>query len=154
MFFKAVYGEDNKAVRVNLIDVAWLPGGAGKSLRFNKQAGAAEALEQVSRALARLPDRFDKYLTPTAGTFNWRAIAGTYRLSAHAFGIAIDINPQFGDYWRWRPMKTTREHRNRIPFEIVDIFEANGFIWGGKWYHFDTLHFEYRPELLDGRCAR
>jgi hypothetical protein len=21
-------------------------------------------------------------------------------------------------------------------------------IWGGKWGHFDTMHFEYRPELL------
>jgi hypothetical protein len=30
----------------------------------------------------------------------------------------------------------------------VDIFERHGFIWGGKWGHFDTMHFEYRPELL------
>ena len=27
-------------------------------------------------------------------------------------------------------------------------FETHGFIWGGKWYHYDTMHFEYRPELL------
>jgi hypothetical protein len=39
-------------------------------------------------------------------------------------------------------------HRNRIPWEIVEIFEKYGFIWGGKWYHCDTMHFEYRPELL------
>ena len=32
--------------------------------------------------------------------------------------------------------------------EIVDIFERHGFIWGGKWYHYDTMHFEHRPELL------
>ena len=30
----------------------------------------------------------------------------------------------------------------------VDAFEAEGFIWGGRWYHFDSLHFEYRPELI------
>jgi hypothetical protein len=30
----------------------------------------------------------------------------------------------------------------------VDIFERHGFIWGGKWAHYDTMHFEYRPELL------
>jgi hypothetical protein len=35
-----------------------------------------------------------------------------------------------------------------MPHEIVDIFERHGFIWGGKWYHYDTMHFEYRPELL------
>ena len=40
------------------------------------------------------------------------------------------------------------ERVNRIPYEIVEIFERHGFIWGGRWYHFDTMHFEYRPELL------
>jgi hypothetical protein len=35
-----------------------------------------------------------------------------------------------------------------MPLEIIDIFERHGFIWGGKWYHYDTMHFEYRPELL------
>jgi hypothetical protein len=39
-------------------------------------------------------------------------------------------------------------YRNRIPHRIVEIFERHGFIWGGKWYHYDTMHFEYRPELL------
>jgi hypothetical protein len=38
---------------------------------------------------------------------------------------------------RWKP-----------PSEVIAAFEKNGFIWGGKWYHFDTIHFEYRPELL------
>ena len=35
--------------------------------------------------------------------------------------------------------------------EIVRIFEKHGFIWGGRWYHYDTMHFEYRPELLGVR---
>jgi hypothetical protein len=35
-----------------------------------------------------------------------------------------------------------------MPPEIVAIFERHGFIWGGKWRHYDTMHFEYRPELL------
>ena len=34
----------------------------------------------------------------------------------------------------------------------VDAFEAEGFIWGGRWLHYDTMHFEYRPELLDADC--
>jgi hypothetical protein len=41
---------------------------------------------------------------------------------------------------------------NRIPQFIVDAFEAEGFIWGGRWYHYDTMHFEYRPELFDAAC--
>jgi len=31
---------------------------------------------------------------------------------------------------------------------ILFLFEKYGFIWGGKWFHYDTMHFEYRPELL------
>ena len=37
---------------------------------------------------------------------------------------------------------------NKIPAEIIAAFEKHGFIWGGRWYHYDTMHFEYRPELL------
>jgi hypothetical protein len=38
--------------------------------------------------------------------------------------------------------------RNNYPQEIVELFEKHGFIWGGKWSHFDLMHFEYRPEML------
>nr|WP_287226451.1 M15 family metallopeptidase [Mesorhizobium sp.] len=37
---------------------------------------------------------------------------------------------------------------NNIPLPIVEVFEKNGFIWGGRWYYYDTTHFEYRSELL------
>jgi hypothetical protein len=88
-----------------------------------------------------------------AGTFSYRTIAGTNRLSPHSFGIAIDIDITYADYWRWDIDEGDGDngelrYRNRIPMEIVEIFEKNGFIWGGKWYHYDTMHFEYRPELL------
>jgi len=34
----------------------------------------------------------------------------------------------------------------------VQLFESERFIWGGRWYHFDTMHFEYRPEFFDTSC--
>jgi hypothetical protein len=34
------------------------------------------------------------------------------------------------------------------PQAIVELFEKQGFIWGGTWSHFDLMHFEYCPELL------
>ena len=37
-----------------------------------------------------------------------------------------------------------------MPQNLIDIFEKHGFIWGGRWYHYDTMHFEYRPEVLSG----
>ena len=103
----------------------------------------------MSTELDKLPDSFVKYVVPLASKgYNCRAIAGTTRPSAHGHGIAIDINVAWSNYWRYvgRPPKTTRT--NRIPWEIVEVFEKHGFIWGGKWYHYDTMHFEYRPELL------
>ncbi len=40
------------------------------------------------------------------------------------------------------------ERRWMVPLQIVEVFEEQGFIWGGKWFFFDTMHFEYRPEIL------
>jgi hypothetical protein len=31
---------------------------------------------------------------------------------------------------------------------VIRAFEGEGFIWGGKWPWFDTMHFEYHPELI------
>jgi peptidoglycan L-alanyl-D-glutamate endopeptidase CwlK len=108
-------------------------------------------LKAVSAELDQLPLEEKKYVLKTGGTFNWRSIAGSEQLSAHAFGIAIDIDPDYSDYWRWNASGDYGKlipYKNRIPHRIVEIFERHGFIWGGKWYHYDTMHFEYRPELL------
>jgi len=153
-FFTKMYGnceEDTAAVRANLEKVVWLPENDGKTLRVTSVNGVADALRKVSDALDKLPRRFMKYLRPSAGTYHCRTIAGTDRFSVHAFGAAVDINAKYGDYWRWSGAEPgdTLVYRNRIPWEIVEIFEQHGFIWGGKWYHYDTLHFEYRPELLN-----
>lgn len=151
--FTKMYGDCRKqkaAVRGKLEEVVWLPKNWGKKIRFTSVNGAADALRRVSADLDRLPRRFLRYMRPIAGTYHCRTIAGTKRLSMHAFGAAIDINAKYGDYWRWSGAKGSGnlKHRNRIPWEIVEIFERHGFVWGGKWYHYDTLHFEYRPELL------
>ena len=53
-----------------------------------------------------------------------------------------------GNYWLWDKKGKNIVYKNQIPLEIVKIFEKYGFIWGGRWYHYDTMHFEYRPELL------
>ena len=111
--------------------------------------GVADKLKAVSADLDALPDSFVKYLTPSGGTYNCRVIAGTTRPSVHGNGAAIDINVAWSDYWRnHQPVGGKHPYKNRIPWEIVEIFERHGFIGGGKWYHYDTMHFEYRPELL------
>ncbi len=146
-FFLKMYGDCRKGdVRKKLAEVVWLPKHGGSKIKITSVNGVAEKLQAVSNELDTLPDDMMRYLKPIAGTYNCRKIAGTRRLSGHAYGFAIDINGKFGDYWRWH--KGRYRYRNRVPWAIAAIFEKHGFIWGAKWYHYDTLHFEYRPELL------
>jgi hypothetical protein len=145
-FFDKMYGDCSRGeVQKRLTKVAWLPKSGGGSVQITTVNGVADKLRAVSEELDRLPPELKKYAFPSAGTFNCRAVKDTGNRSAHAWGAAIDINTKYSDYWLWAKKGA---YRNRIPFEIVEILERHGFIWGGKWGHFDTMHFEYRPELL------
>ncbi|MDR3020191.1 MAG: M15 family metallopeptidase [Treponema sp.] len=88
----------------------------------------------------------------------WRDIADTQSRSFHAYGVAVDLLPgSLGNretYWLW-----TVRHRNdwwnvsyneryHPPAIVIETFEKYGFVWGGKWLFYDTMHFEYRPEVL------
>jgi len=144
-FFDKMYGNCLKGeVQKKLAKVAWLPKTGGGFVQVTTVNGVADKVHAVSEELDRLPPEIKKYAFPSAGAFNCRVVKDTGNPSAHAWGAAIDINTEFADYWLW----VKRPYRNRIPFDIVDLFERHGFIWGGKWGHFDTMHFEYRPELL------
>lgn len=150
-FFKKMYGDCKKGeVQKTLVAVAWLPKHGGKPIKVTPVNGVAEKLRRVSEELDALAPELLKYLQPASGAFNCRNVSRTGRSSAHGYGIAIDINAKFGDYWEWSKPKRPENlpYRNQVPWEIAAIFEKHGFIWGGKWYHFDTLHFEYRPELI------
>ena len=91
--------------------------------------------------------------------YNWRVIAGTQRRSYHAYGMAVDLTPRsYGGlwaYWRWAAdggvpewWRLGEDVRWHVPQGVIDAFEAEGFVWGGKWLFFDNVHFEYRPEVI------
>lgn len=141
-FLKKLYGSSRKEVEKNLVKLTWVD---GTKLYFNRQENAAKQLQKVIDELKLLPHKYQKYLTHIAGSYNYRYVNGTDRLSAHSFGIAIDLNVKYSAYWKW---DKKYNYRNQIPQKIVEIFEKYGFIWGGRWYHYDTMHFEYRPELF------
>lgn len=147
--FRVTYGATRREVSARLEKVRFF------GLRYPFHPRAAEALRRV---VARLEPavKADAALLPflknIGGTWAWRTIKRSRHLSAHAFGIAIDLNVELGDYWRWKRRSEPLVWKNRVPQAIVDAFEAEGFIWGGRWQHFDTMHFEYRPELLSPEC--
>ncbi len=148
-FFEAMYGASEAAVRAHLVTVRWL---GSQNVQITAVNGVDKALTRVSEALIRLPPKALACAGPSAGTFTYRPVAGTDYSSAHSFGIAIDLNLKCSDYWYWDKQRSgTFSYKNRMPIEIVLAFEHEGFIWGGKWAHYDTMHFEYRPELLAPR---
>lgn len=148
-FFKKMYGKSEKEVEKNLVKIKWLPKTENKTLFVTKVNGIDKKLEAISSELDNFPSKYKKYITNVAGAYKYRKISKTDRLSSHSFGIALDLNTKYSNYWLWESKSNKiANYKNQIPKEIIKIFEKYGFIWGGRWYHYDTMHFEYRPELL------
>ncbi len=124
----------------------------------------ANALERVERelyAIAATDRAVAAWIeeVQVAYSFIDRGIAGTATRSQHAWGLAVDLVPHSYDgreaYWRWSRVWSRQWHeipmdeRWSPPSRVVETFERHGFLWGGKWAHFDNIHFEYRPEILE-----
>lgn len=142
-----VYGTSKQAIESKLTSVKI----GYTSYQFNGSNGAAKSLQAVMKEVMPLSvknQNVRRCLLPCSGTFNYRVISGTSRLSPHAFGIAIDLASDKTDYWKWASKQAGEKRLSSYASELVEIFENNGFIWGGKWSHFDILHFEYRPEFI------
>ena len=92
--------------------------------------------------------KINNFVMPISGTYNYRVIQDTGMLSPHSYGIAIDLNRNDADYWKWVPREKGDSRIAIYPKVIVESFEKYGFVWGGKWSHFDILHFEYKPEII------
>ena len=98
-------------------------------------------------------------------SFITRDVAGSDGRSLHGWGLAMDLVPiSYGGkhvYWRWSRVFNRQSwqdipvnRRWSPPQAVIESFERHGFIWGGKWPFFDTIHFEYRPEIaLHGRMV-
>lgn len=150
--FDAVYGGSAEQIQAHLVPVDFV----GQTMRVHERV--APALARVSArltaAIAADPGLAAFVTGPLGGTFNWRVVANTGRRSAHSWGIAVDVATARSSYWEWdraagRPVTWT----NHIPEAVVAAFEAESFAWGGRWYHYDSMHFEYRPELFTAGCT-
>lgn len=143
--FGEAYGRSNAQIEANLTSVGY------GNFQFNRNNKAAESLKNAMKeltVLAKSNRDVSSCLYPINGTFNYRHIAGTSRLSPHAYGIAIDLARDNRDYWKWSSPSQGEQRVKSYPKELVETFEKYNFIWGGKWSHFDILHFEYRPEII------
>ena len=142
-----VYGNSKHAIELKLAKVKV----GYTNYQFNSNNGASHSLQAVMKEVIPLSGKNQnvrRCLLPCSGTFNYRVISGTNRLSPHSFGIAIDLSSDKRDYWKWASKEAGGKRLASYPSDLVEIFEKNNFVWGGKWSHFDILHFEYRPEII------
>ncbi len=154
--FEYLYGETPKERSGNMRSIEWVGSSRGsqKTIRVTTACGVDKALERVVRRIQSLPGERKKALrgiifkTGGYSGYHERSVRDfPGRISAHAYGIAVDINWDESCYigsHRAEPYG----YRSNVPKFLVDIFEENGFIWGGRWHSYDAMHFEYRPELL------
>ena len=112
-----------------------------------------------------LPDVYDadderQMQANNTSCFCYRQVAGSQKLSKHARGLAVDLNPLYNPYFRVRadgtrfvqPSTALRycDRRRSFPCKITRsdlacrLFRQHGFEWGGDWTTCkDYQHFEF-----------
>lgn len=129
--FKELFQQKYQIESIILVDEFWVEGEDGNRADF-------ESIE-----------------VNNTSCFNYRPVSGGESLSNHAYGLAIDINPQQNPYVTAAGVYS---HENAAPYldrnsgdpaVIVQgdicysIFEKYGFSWGGLWQDpIDYQHFE------------
>lgn len=97
-------------------------------------------------------------LADNTSCFNFRSIDGTSKISNHAKGLAIDVNPLYNPYVKFPDGIPTTKLDPSVPYIdrslsfphkidendlCYNLFTAYGFTWGGAWNSVkDYQHFE------------
>jgi hypothetical protein len=99
-----------------------------------------EILDRAWRDIGRDQKLADEYgWSQYSGSYNYRPIRGSKRLSMHAFGCAIDFDASHN--------QLHSSATDKIGFTAADplvkAFEAEGWVWGGRWTgRSDPMHFQ------------
>ena len=114
----------------------------------------------------RLPDEYNaddelQMRDNNTSCFCYRKVSGSKNLSKHARGLAIDVNPLYNPYIRYREdgsqiiepanakpyVDRSKQYRYKIDKNDLcyKLFIKHGFTWGGSWRTMkDYQHFEYK----------
>ena len=69
------------------------------------------------------------------GCFSFRPQRNGVKLSTHAWGIAVDLNPE----------TNRQDSSGDMHADVIAVFRAAGFSWGGEWQgkRRDPMHFQF-----------
>lgn len=132
-----LFGSTQAEVERHIVDTSFMD----KSIRVNKVM--VEPLKNVEREIKGVD-----YSIDSVAAYNWRTnVNDRTELSAHAFGLAIDINPDSNPN-SGRPAGSARRDssacQHDIPAGVVNVFKKNGFFWGAEYLTIcDPMHFTY-----------
>jgi len=127
--------------------------------------GAAFRIERMERVDKYGGDDDASMAANNTSAFNCRPVAGSTRLSAHAFGVAIDVNPVQNPYVKGADVEPPEGRafdtlaKRKAAHErgqhgiilaggpVVSAFKQNGWKWGGDW----TTMKDYQHFSTSGR---
>lgn len=139
----AKYGNVDVVAQTKLVTVRYRnttpPLNIDKPYRVHEMESAR--FEAVFDAIKNIP--YDISRHPDGGAWNMRRnVNNPDCWSLHAFGIAIDINPDKNPNCQLGT-RCFDVPQTDIPPEIIDAFLDNGFRWGGNFRSVkDYMHFE------------
>lgn len=114
--------------------LAWDKTKAVSAIRCHRKVA-----ESLTRVLSGIPAHYGSQAAIEAarlhlygGAYMFRLMRGGHALSIHSWGAAIDLDPEGNPFGG----KVT------MPKAVVDLFAAEGWVWGGPWHTHDGMHFQ------------
>lgn len=119
--------------------LAWAPTQQVNTIKVNK--ACADALLRILTNIDQhygSPEAIQKArMHLFGGCYNFRLMRGAAAMSIHSWGAAIDIDPVTNYFGR-----AYNASQGMMPLEVIKMFQAEGWVWGGMWSKPDPMHFQ------------